>query len=92
MTLQEAYTAFAKNMAAVEAALQQAAAAARAMAEIDTPDIAGQIAERDVKRIRREIRQMRRAIDYAESQVADVHDALADIAKGSAVILPMFGK
>lgn len=92
MTLQEAYTKFASSMAAVEAAMSQAAAAARAMAEIDTPDIAGQIAERDVKRIRREIRQMRRAIDYAEPQVADVHDALADIAKGSAVILPMFGK
>ena len=92
MTIQEAYAAFAKNMAAVEAALQQAAAAARAMAELDTPDIANQIAERDVKRIRREIRQMRRAIDYADGQVADVHDALADIAKGSSVILPMFGK
>jgi hypothetical protein len=75
----------------VEAAMSQAAAAARAMAEIDTPDIAGQLAERDVKRIRREIRQMRRAIDYAESQVADVHDALAGIANGSSVILPMFG-
>ncbi len=54
MTLQEAYTKFASSMAAVEAAMSQAAAAARAMAEIDTPDIAGQIAERDVKRIRRE--------------------------------------
>ena len=40
MTLQEAYTKFASSMAAVEAAMSQAAAAARAMAEIDTPDIA----------------------------------------------------